>query len=139
MRTSFNLEDTKLWATFDCPLMIWHPQWIKWSYRQDSVAAARGDSAKPKYQSANTIRLPGCSNCKTTMSTSQLTKGTSRSIAPLCFELLFASFWASRGNQLPAQGKRWEGKKKYLSVHQLLSKHRNREAECRTFCPERMD
>ena len=93
--------------------MIWHPQWIKWSYRQDSVAAARGDSAKPKYQSANTIRLPGCSNCKTTMSTSQLTKGTSRSIAPLCFELLFASFWASRGNQLPTQGKRWEvGKKK---------------------------
>ena len=47
------------------------------------------------------------------MSTSQLTKGISRSIAPLCFEFLFASFWASRGNQLPTQGKRWEvGEKK---------------------------
>ena len=114
MRTSFNLEDTKLWATFDCPLMIWHSQGIKWSYRQDSVAAARGDSAKPKYQSANTIRLPGCSNCKTTMSTSQLTKGTSRSIAPLCFDLLFASFWASRGNPLPTQGKRWDVGKKII-------------------------
>ena len=49
------------------------------------------------------------------MSTSQLTKGISRSIAPLCFELLFASFCVSRGNQLPTQGKRWEVKeKKYI-------------------------
>ena len=51
------------------------------------------------------------------MSTSQLTKGTSRSIAPLCFELLFASFWASRGNQLPTQGKRWEVGKKNTSLY----------------------
>ena len=57
--------------------------------------------------------MPGCSNCSTRLCPPHsLITGVSRSIAPLCFELLFASFCVSRGNQLPTQGKRWEGKKK---------------------------
>ena len=52
------------------------------------------------------------------MSTSQLAKSPSRSIAPLCFDLLFAFFWASRGNQLSTLGKWWKvGKTPKKKIH----------------------
>ena len=57
----------------------------------------------------NAIRLPGCSNCSTRpCPPHSLAKSPSRSIAPRCFDLLFAFFWASRGNQLSTLGKWWK-------------------------------
>ena len=46
------------------------------------------------------------------MSTSQLTKGTTRCTVPLCFLPPACCFWESRGNPLSTQGRRWDGGKK---------------------------
>ena len=66
-----------------------------------------------------------CSNCSTRpCPPHSLITGVSRSIAPLCFELLFASFYVSRGKQLPTLGKRWREKKKQkigFSLHSSSS------------------
>ena len=57
MRISFYLKGSKSWATFCCPLMIWHSQGIKWPYRQDPALATRGDSVS---LNINPLTLLGC-------------------------------------------------------------------------------
>ena len=148
MRTSFNLEDFKIRATFCGPLMIWHSKGLSGPVKRTQVQPSA------ETQLSSNINLQMLLDCQAVvtaqhdhvhLTVDQKSIPQYRStmlLPPVCLFLGVQRKSTSHPGEMVG-GKKKTKKQKYtttiLSVLQLLSKHRHREASCATFCPERMD